>query len=194
MPAGQIVAAGRDLAKVADLAGRGVQARQIDYHDPASLRRAFAGAGKVLLISGSDVGQRLEQQRNAIEAAKDAGVGLIAYTSIANASRTDLQLAAEHQATEEALSASGLPFTLLRNGWYLESYTDQLGSYLQQGAMPAARETAGSARPPEPAMPAPPRRCSSAMTRPGRSTSSAATCPSPSASWRRKSVPPPGGR
>lgn len=135
VPAGQLVAAGRDLAKVADLAGRGVQVRQIDYQDPASLRRAFAGAGKVLLISGSDVGQRLEQHRNAIEAAKDAGVGLIAYTSIANADRTDMQLAAEHQATEEALSASGLPFTLLRNGWYLENYTDQLGSYLQHGAV-----------------------------------------------------------
>ncbi|MDP9983765.1 uncharacterized protein YbjT (DUF2867 family) [Pseudarthrobacter oxydans] len=69
MPAGQLVAAGRDLAKVADLAGRGVQVRQIDYQDPASLRRAFAGAGKVLLISDSEVGQRLEQHRNAIEAA-----------------------------------------------------------------------------------------------------------------------------
>ena len=135
VPAGQIVAAGRDLGKVADLAGRGVQVRQIDYQDPASLRHAFAGAGKVLLISGSDVGQRLEQHRNAIEAAKDAGVGLIAYTSIANADRTDMQLAAEHQATEEALSASGLPYALLRNGWYLENYTDQLGSYLQHGAV-----------------------------------------------------------
>lgn len=135
VPAEQIVAAGRDLAKVADLAGRGVQVRQIDYQDPASLRTAFAGAGKVLLISGSDVGQRLEQHRNAIEAAKDAGVGLIAYTSIANADRTDMQLAAEHQATEEALSTSGLPFTLLRNGWYLENYTDQLSSFLQHGAV-----------------------------------------------------------
>ena len=135
VPAGRIVAAGRDLAKVADLAGRGVQLRQIDYQDPASLRRAFAGAGKVLLISSSDVGQRLDQHRNAIEAARHAGVGLIAYTSIANASRTDMRLAAEHQATEEALSASGLPFTLLRNGWYLENYTDQLGSYLQHCAV-----------------------------------------------------------
>jgi len=135
VPAGQIVAAGRDLAKVADLAERGVQVRKVDYSDPESLRQAFSGAEKVLLISGSEVGQRLEQHRNAITAAKDAGVGLIAYTSIANAGSTGMQLAAEHEATEAALKESGLPFTLLRNGWYLENYTDQLGSYLQHGAV-----------------------------------------------------------
>ena len=135
VPAGQIVAAGRDLAKVADLAERGVQVRKVDYSDPESLRQAFSGAEKVLLISGSEVGQRLEQHRNAITAAKDAGVGLIAYTSIANAGSTGMQLAAEHEATEAALKESGLPFTLLRNGWYLENYTDQLGSYVQHGAV-----------------------------------------------------------
>ncbi len=135
VPAGQIVAAGRDLAKVADLAEQGVRVRKVDYSDPESLRQAFSGAEKVLLISGSEVGQRLEQHRNAITAAKDAGVGLIAYTSIANAGSTGMQLAAEHEATEAALQESGLPFTLLRNGWYLENYTDQLGSYLQHGAV-----------------------------------------------------------
>lgn len=135
VPAGHIVAAGRDIAKVADLADRGVQVRKVDYSDPDSLRQAFAGAEKVLLISGSEVGRRLEQHRNAIAAAKDAGVGLIAYTSIANAGSTGLQLAAEHEATELALEESGLPFTLLRNGWYLENYTDQLGSYVQHGAV-----------------------------------------------------------
>jgi len=135
VPAGQIVAAGRDLAKIADLAERGVQVRKVDYSDPESLRQAFSGAEKVLLISGSEVGQRLEQHRNAITAAKDAGVGLIAYTSIANAGSTGMQLAAEHEATESALQESGLPFALLRNGWYLENYTDQLSSYLQHGAV-----------------------------------------------------------
>mgnify|MGYP000105797718 CR=1 FL=1 len=135
VPAGRIVAAGRDLATVADLAERGVQVRKVDYSDPESLRQAFSGAEKVLLISGSQVGERLEQHRNAIMAAKDAGVRLIAYTSIANAGSTGMQLAAEHEATEAALKESGLPFTLLRNGWYLENYTDQLGSYLQHGAV-----------------------------------------------------------
>jgi NAD(P)H dehydrogenase (quinone) len=133
--AAQIVATGRDVARIGDLADRGVQVRPVDYSDPVSLRQAFAGADKVLLISGSEVGQRLEQHRNAIEAAKDAGVALIAYTSIANAGSTDMQLAAEHEATEAALEESGLPYTLLRNSWYLENYTDQLSTYLQHGAV-----------------------------------------------------------
>jgi NAD(P)H dehydrogenase (quinone) len=135
VPAAGIVAAGRNLAKLADLAERGFQVRPIDYNDPASLRQAFAGAEKVLLISGSEAGQRIAQHQNAIDAAKEAGVELIAYTSIANADDTGMQLAAEHQATEKALHESGLPFTLLRNSWYLENYTEQLGTYLQHGAV-----------------------------------------------------------
>ena len=135
VPAGQIVAGGRDLAKIADLAERGVQVRRIDDDDAGSLRQAFAGAEKVLLVSGSEVGQRLSQHRNAIEAAKDAGVSLIAYTSVANADSTAMQLAAEHQATEDVLRDSGVPFALLRNGWYLENYTDQLSVQLQHGAV-----------------------------------------------------------
>lgn len=135
VPAARIVATGRELSRIADLAARGVQVRPVDYTDPDSLRQAFAGAEKVLLISGSEVGQRLEQHRNAIAAAQDAGVGLIAYTSIANAGSTNMQLAAEHEATEAALAASGLPFVLLRNSWYLENYTDQLDTYRQHGAV-----------------------------------------------------------
>ncbi|MCB5291742.1 SDR family oxidoreductase [Arthrobacter sp. SO3] len=135
VPAAQIVATGRDLARIGDLADRGVQLRRVDYSDPESLRQAFAGADKVLLISGSEVGRRLEQHRNAIAAAKAAGVRLIAYTSIANAGSTDMQLAAEHEATEAALEESGLPHTLLRNSWYLENYTDRLGGYLEHGAV-----------------------------------------------------------
>jgi NAD(P)H dehydrogenase (quinone) len=135
VPAEQIVAAGRNLAKIADFAERGVQVRAIDYNDAASLHQAFKGAEKVLLVSGSEPGQRIEQHRNAIDAAKEAGVGLVAYTSIANADTTGMQLAAEHQATEQALRDSGVPFTLLRNSWYLENYTDQLAVQLQYGAV-----------------------------------------------------------
>ncbi|WP_425864857.1 SDR family oxidoreductase [Arthrobacter sp. TWP1-1] len=135
VPAGEIVATGRDLAKLADLADRGVQVRPIDYSDPASLREAFSDADKVLLVSGSEVGQRLPQHLNVIAAAKEAGVGLIAYTSIANADTTGMALAGEHKATEDALRESGLPFVLLRNGWYLENYTEQLGNFLQHGAV-----------------------------------------------------------
>jgi len=135
VPAGKIVAAGRNAAKLDELAGLGVQTRPIDYNDADSLRRAFDGAEKVLLVSGSEVGQRLQQHRNAIDAAGAAGVRLIAYTSIANADRTVMQLAAEHQATEQMLRESGVPSVLLRNSWYLENYTGQLAAHLQHGAV-----------------------------------------------------------
>jgi NAD(P)H dehydrogenase (quinone) len=135
LPGGQIVAAGRTVERIADLGERGVQVRSIDYSQPESLRQAFAGADKLLLVSGSEVGQRVEQHRNAIEAAKEAGVGLIAYTSIANADTTAMKLADEHIATEEILRGSDIPFVLLRNGWYLENYTSQLPVQVQHGAV-----------------------------------------------------------
>ena len=135
VPAGEIVAAGRSIGKLNDFAARGVQVKPIDYTDPASVTRALEGARKVLLISGSEVGQRVEQHRTVIEAAAAAGVELIAYTSIANADTTGMKLAAEHQATEGILKDSGVPFTLLRNGWYLENYTEQLQGLLAPGAL-----------------------------------------------------------
>jgi NAD(P)H dehydrogenase (quinone) len=135
VPAGEIVAAGRSTDRIADLAERGVRVRAIDFEDPATLRAAFAGADKVLLVSGSEVGRRVAQHRNAIDAAREAGVGLLVYTGIANADRTSVLLAAEHQATEEALRESGVPFAVLRNGWYLENYTAQIPTYLEHGAV-----------------------------------------------------------
>jgi NAD(P)H dehydrogenase (quinone) len=134
VPAAQIVAAGRSIGKLADLEARGVQVRAMDYGDAASVAEALEGATKVLLISGSEVGQRIEQHRTVIEAAKAEGVELIAYTSIANADTTGMKLAAEHQATEDLLKDAGIPFALLRNGWYLENYTEQLQGTLAQGA------------------------------------------------------------
>jgi NAD(P)H dehydrogenase (quinone) len=135
VPAADIVAAGRSLDKLADFEARGVQVKAMDYSDPASVAEALEGASKVLLISGSEVGQRVAQHRTVIEAAKAAGVELIAYTSIANADTTSMKLAAEHQATEAILKDSGVPFAILRNGWYLENYTDQLPGTLTQGAL-----------------------------------------------------------
>ncbi len=100
VPAGEITAAGRDTTKIKDLADRGVRVRAIDYDDPASLDEAFRGADTILLISASEVGQRVRQHRNAIDAAGRAGAGLLAYTSIAHADTTTLRLAEEHRATE----------------------------------------------------------------------------------------------
>ncbi|MGK3649516.1 SDR family oxidoreductase [Pseudarthrobacter enclensis] len=135
VPASGIVAAGRSVDKLADFAAKGVRVVSIDYSDPASVAAALKGATRVLLISGSEVGQRVEQHRTVIDAAKAEGVELLAYTSIANADTTAMLLADEHKATEELLRASGVPFVLLRNGWYLENYTEQLPGTLAQGAI-----------------------------------------------------------
>jgi NAD(P)H dehydrogenase (quinone) len=133
--ADDIVATGRNLNQISDLADRGVRTLVADYDDIDSLRAAFAGADKVLLVSGSEAGQRVPQHQNAIEAAEAAGVGLLAYTSIANADRTDILLAADHQATEKLLAESGVPYTLLRNNLYLDLYADQLPAYIEHGAV-----------------------------------------------------------
>jgi len=138
VPADQIVATGRDLDKARDLADRGVVLRRADYDDRASLDAAFAGAEKLLLVSGSEVGRRIPQHRNAVEAARDAGVRLLAYTSIVRADSAKMALATEHRATEELIRASGVPFTFLRNAWYLELYLDQIPGALERGALVGA--------------------------------------------------------
>lgn len=135
VPAGQIVATARTPEKLSDLAAQGVQVREADYSKPETLASAFAGTEKLLLISGSEVGQRLPQHTNAVKAAVEAGVKLIAYTSAAYADTTDLPVAPEHKATEEIIRASGVPFVFLRNGWYFENYTENLASALQYGAL-----------------------------------------------------------
>ena len=134
LPASQIVAAVRRPESVADLAALGVQVRQADYTQPASLDAAFRGAEKVLLISSSEVGQRTVQHRNAIDAAARAGVGLLAYTSLLHADTSPLGLAAEHRATETHLKSAGVPFVVLRNGWYTENYLASIAPALQHGA------------------------------------------------------------
>jgi NAD(P)H dehydrogenase (quinone) len=120
VPASDIVGLGRQVDKIADL---GVTVRHVDYDDLESLKAAFAGADKLLFISGSEVGKRIPQHTNIVAAAKDAGVGLVAYTSIVKADTSPLQLAGEHLATERLLAESGLPVALLRNSWYIENYS-----------------------------------------------------------------------
>jgi NAD(P)H dehydrogenase (quinone) len=133
LPANEIVAAVRTPEKIADLAALGVQVRLADYAQPATLDAAFKGAAQLLLISSSEVGQRLPQHRNAIDAAKRAGVGLVAYTSVLRADTSPLGLAAEHKETEALLRASGLPHVVLRNGWYTENYLASVPTALQHG-------------------------------------------------------------
>jgi NAD(P)H dehydrogenase (quinone) len=134
LPARQIVAAVRTPDRAADLAALGVQIRKADYSDPTSLEAAFQGAEKVLLISSSEVGQRVAQHKNVIDAARKAGVSLLAYTSLLHVDESPLFLAGEHAETEAYLRQSGIPFVLLRNGWYTENYLASIHPALQHGA------------------------------------------------------------
>src|SRR3984885_4259724 len=122
----QIVATGRDVDKLTDLAQNGVTVRRADFADPSTLDQAFAGAETMVLVSTTTVGERLGNARNAIDAAHRAGVSRIVYTSIVNASTAQMTLADAHRRTEDYLRGSGSAFVILRNGWYLENYTDQL--------------------------------------------------------------------
>ncbi|MFT4273048.1 MAG: SDR family oxidoreductase [Pantoea sp.] len=122
VPASEVIAAVRSPEKAADLAALGVTLRTADYSQPETLKTAFTGVDKLLLISSSEVGQREAQHKAVIDAAKAAGVGFIAYTSLLHADTTPLGLGVEHRATEAQLKASGIPFALLRNGWYTENY------------------------------------------------------------------------
>lgn len=135
VPAEQIVAAVRNPGKAADLGAFGVQLRQADYSDSASLRTAFAGVDKVLLISSSELQDRVAQHQTVVNAAKAAGVKLLAYTSLLRADTSTLKLALDHKASEAYIRNSGVPFVLLRNGWYLENHTEALGPALQHGAI-----------------------------------------------------------
>ncbi|MGN9892476.1 SDR family oxidoreductase [Micromonospora sp. L31] len=135
VPAQQIVAAVRNPENAADLAARGVLVREADYDRPETLTGALAGADRLLLVSANEVGRRVAQHRAVVDAAVAAGVRLIAYTSVLKADTATFPLAAEHQATEELIRASGLPYALLRNGWYTENYTGNLAATLQHGAV-----------------------------------------------------------
>ena len=135
VPANELVAVARTPDKAADLAALGVQVRRGDYTRPETLADALAGVDKLLLISSSEVGQRVAQHANAIAAAKSAGVKLLAYTSILHADSTPLGLGDEHRQTEALLAQSGLPFVLLRNGWYTENYAASIPSALQYSVL-----------------------------------------------------------
>ena len=129
VPADSIVAFVRNPQKAAAL---GVEARAFDYDQAESA--ALAGIDRLLLISGNELGQRARQHANVIHAAKEAGVQWIVYTSLLHADTSSLSLAPEHIATENSLKESGVEYTLLRNGWYTENYTNSIAGALQGGA------------------------------------------------------------
>lgn len=134
VPAEQITAVVRSAEKAAGFAARGVKVVVADYSAPETFDGVLAAGDKVLLISGSEIGaDRVGQHKVVIDAAKAAGVALLAYTSAPGSLKA--ALANDHRGTEEALLASGLPYVLLRNGWYNENYTEQLAPVLEYSAV-----------------------------------------------------------
>ncbi len=137
VPAGQVTAVVRSPERVADLAERGVRVAVADYNAPETFDGLFAAGDKVLLISGNEFDKgRVRQHSAVIDAARAAGVALLAYTS-APGSLT-ATLADDHRGTERALLGSGVPYVLLRNGWYHENYTENLAPVLEHDAVVAA--------------------------------------------------------
>lgn len=138
VPARNVFALVRRPDKAGDLADLGVGVRGADYDRPETLDAALEGIERLLLVSSPTVGHRVEQHTNVLRAADAADVGFVVYTSVLHADETELVLAPEHAATEDALQGSGLPFAVARNGWYTENYTGRLDEYLARGEIVGA--------------------------------------------------------
>ena len=136
--AADIVATGRNTAKLAEVAALGVAVAELDYTEPETVAAVVKPGDTLLLVSSSEVGQRASQHATVIAAAKEAGVARIVYTSAPAATTSALVLAPEHKATEETLVASGVPFTILRNGWYTENYAGEIEKGRENGAIVAS--------------------------------------------------------
>lgn len=147
--ASDIVAIVRNEEKAKDLAARGINIAVAAYDDEAALKAALNGVDRLVFVSASEVGKRVEQHSNIIAAAKEAGVSFIAYTSLLNLDSSELFLAPEHQATEKMLAESGIEHANLRNGWYWENYAAALETGKAMGKFFSAAgeaKVAGAAR------------------------------------------------
>lgn len=133
--ASEIVGLARTPEKAQALTDRGVEVRLADYSKQETLASALRGVDRLVLVSSSEVGQRARHHQNVIDAAREAGIELLVYTSILGAGTSGMQLAEEHRQTEEIIRASGIPSVILRNGWYVENYTENLAPALEYGAL-----------------------------------------------------------
>ncbi len=134
IPAKEIIALVRNPKKADSLKKLGLEIREANYNDAESFEKALRGVDKLLLISSNDIGQRSRQHETVISAARKNKVGLVVYTSVLKADKSTLGLAKEHQETEAIIKDSGIPYVLLRNGWYLENHSENLQSALDHGA------------------------------------------------------------
>jgi NAD(P)H dehydrogenase (quinone) len=136
--ASDIIATTRDAAKLADYAAKGIEIREADFNDPASVKKAFAGADRVAIISTDAIdgnGTRIKQQTGAVAAAREAGVKHLVYTSMPNPHEgSRITFEADHRLTEEAIKASGLSYIILRNSWYQENLLMDLPQAVASGA------------------------------------------------------------
>lgn len=131
-----VVASARDTSKLAELAARGIRTVELDYDRPETIATALDGVDRVLLVSGSVPGVRVQGHRNVIDAAKAAGVAKLVYTSAPKATTAeDFALAADHKATEEAIAAAGVPAVILRNDWYTENYAADVARAASTGVI-----------------------------------------------------------
>jgi NAD(P)H dehydrogenase (quinone) len=135
VPADEVIAVVRAAERASDLAERGVHVREAAYTEPAALESALEGVDRLLLVSGNEVGQRVEQHGNVLRAAQATGVELVLYTSAPKADDTPLPLAPEHLATERLIAEVGIPAVVLRNNWYFENYDEQIGRAAQTGEL-----------------------------------------------------------
>lgn len=133
-----IMATGRNLDKLSHFADRGIRTATLDYSVPETVGAVVEAGDILMLVSGSEVGQRFVQHSNVIAAAKDAGVNRIVYTSATEATTSVLVLAPEHKATEEFLTSSGVRFTILRNNWYTENYFGDMETARDTGEITAS--------------------------------------------------------
>lgn len=127
----------RNPDKAAEFAEKGIEVRKADYEDPSSLEKAFEGIEHLLLISSQgDNDTRIRQHKNAVSAAKKAGVTHIVYTSVSKAENSSLFLADVHRETEKAIHESHIPYTFLRNNWYIENELQTFQSILADKTVP----------------------------------------------------------
>lgn len=136
VPANQIIALTRQPEKLSELANQGVQVRQADFNDPASLSTAFEGVNRLLLISTDELaepGKRLAQHKLAVGGAEQAGVKHVLYTSMPNPENSAITFAGDHLKTEQFIAASSMSWTILRNSWYFENLLMETGHILESG-------------------------------------------------------------
>lgn len=142
VPTEQLAVSVRDLAKAERFKEQRIEIRQADYEDPASLEAAFTGIDRLLLISSQgDDETRIRQHSNVIYAAERTGVGLLVYTSVSKAETSSLPVAEVHRQTEAAIIKSGIPYTFLRNNWYVENEIPVIKNVLAGGTVLTAAES-----------------------------------------------------